>query len=203
MIRTQLLLLEIVKLDRELRLIGRCTSPRDKLICISNCFRIINSKLYEEIISNAHQGTSVHGADDSLPLFVYVLLKAKVPKLFSNFYFIKNYRYKPRREYRDPVEFKYTFTSLKIALRFILEIKSSKLHLQADESFKELVKLSKKKTQGTQTSVGDKPFRELELREMFSPAYTGEISAGHFISNPQELELFISDYFALLNIKKE
>jgi Vacuolar sorting protein 9 (VPS9) domain len=144
----------------------------------------------------------MHGADDSLPLFVYVLLKAKVENLLSNYNYIKNYRYKPRREFRDPVEFKYTFTSLKVAIRFILEIKSNKLHLLPDENFKELVVGCKRKTQETQTAIQDVPFDELELHPMLKENYTGEISVEHFLKCPKDLEVFIADYYTLLNLNK-
>jgi len=186
----------------ELRHIKNYTSPREKLICISNCFRIINRSVYLEIIVNAHQGNNSHGADESLPLFIYVLLKSKVPDLFGNFAFIKNFRYKARREYRDPVEFKYTFTSLKIALKFIIEIKSGKLHLAPGEDFKDLVKLNKKKHQQTQTSLEDSNFAEVELRSFAKLKYTGEISVNHFINNPSALATFIDDFNSLLAIKK-
>mmetsp|Transcript_19819 Transcript_19819/g.19826 ORF Transcript_19819/g.19826 Transcript_19819/m.19826 type:complete len:118 (-) Transcript_19819:305-658(-) len=81
--------------------INKYTSPRDKLVCISNCFRIIN-----KIISSINEGSVAHGADESLPMFVYVVLKSKTPKLFSNYYYIKRFRYPPRIDHRDNVEFR-------------------------------------------------------------------------------------------------
>lgn len=181
-----------------MRQINDYTSPREKLICISNCFRIINRKKYLEIIVNAHQGNNSHGADESLPLFIYVLLKSRVPKLFGNFAFIKNFRYKARREYRDPVEFKYTFTSLKIALKFIIEVRSNKLHLAPGENFKELKKLGKKKNQETQTVFEDSIYAEVELTSFVKFKYSGEVSVSHFINNPADLSLFIEDYNSML-----
>jgi hypothetical protein len=131
------------------------------------------------------------------------LLKSKVPRLFSNFSFIKHFRYKPRREYRDPVEFKYTFTSLKIALRFISEIKSNKLHLGPHENFKELVQKAKKKHVETQTAFEETHFGEVELKNLGKIRYNGEISISHFLSSPEDLEVFIEDYWTLLKMRKE
>ena len=133
---------------------------------------------------------------------MYVLLKAKIEKLLSNYYIIKYFRYKPRREFRDPVEFKYTFTSLKIALSFILEIKSNKLHLQSGENFKQLLKASKKKSKETQTSLEDLQFHEVELHEFYKENYSGEVSVSHFTQNPKDLELFIADFYAMAKLVK-
>jgi hypothetical protein len=80
----------------------------------------------------ASQG-KLHGADESLPLFVYVVLKAAVEGLFSNYYFIKTCRYYERFEHRDPVEFRYILTSFKIALKFVLELSPARLVFEAGE----------------------------------------------------------------------
>jgi len=74
-------------------------------------------------------------ADLTLPLFTYVALKAKTQGLFRNYYYVKSFRYRERREVRDPVEFRYTFTTLKIALNFIAELKPDRLNLQPGEYF--------------------------------------------------------------------
>jgi hypothetical protein len=80
----------------------------------------------------ASQG-KLHGADESLPLFVYVVLKAAVEGLFSNYYFIKTCRYYQRLEHRDPVEFRYILTSFKIALKFVIELSPATLVFEAGE----------------------------------------------------------------------
>ena len=52
---------------------GSFKAPRDKLVCLLNCCRVINN-----LLINAHlregEGASP-GADDFLPVLVYVLLK--------------------------------------------------------------------------------------------------------------------------------
>ena len=84
-------------------------------------------------------------------------------------------------------------------MRFILEIKSNKLHLQLGETFKDLVKGCKFRSAETQTMVKDKEFNEMELQEMFRGSYSGEISVDHFVENPEDLGLFITDYHTLIN----
>jgi hypothetical protein len=56
----------------ELGKINKVFSCRDKLLCISNTIRIVNM-----IIKNS--GRNMHGADDTLPLLIYVMLKARQP----------------------------------------------------------------------------------------------------------------------------
>lgn len=186
----------------ELQKINVYTSPRDKLVCISNCFRIINSKIYLEIISNCNNGSAAHGADDSLPMFVYVVLKSKTEKLFSNYYYIKKLRYPPRLDHRDNVEFRWTFTSMKIALKFLLELNESKLKLATNENYEELTKGSREKSRSCQTSPIPSENPEVELGPIVKLSYQGVISVNHFLENPQDLQNFINDYYNLLNIRK-
>jgi len=119
------------------------------------------------------------------------VLKSKTEKLFSNYYYIKYFRYLPRRDYKDPVEFRYTFTSLKIALNFILELSEEKLRMQPGECFQELVRRSRTQSRGVQTLIHS--FVPQETK------YKGPIATEHFLNNPQDLELFIQDYFNLVN----
>ena len=60
------------------------TTPNDKLDCFVNCYRRIVDGL--TLTSNKSEGI---GADESLPLCIYALLKATQNKLYSNIkYFI-------------------------------------------------------------------------------------------------------------------
>lgn len=74
-------------------------------------------------------------ADLTLPLFTYVVLKARTAGLYGNYYYVKSFRYRERREVRDPVEFRYTFTTLKIALNFISELQPERLNLKPGDYF--------------------------------------------------------------------
>jgi Rab5 GDP/GTP exchange factor len=69
----------------ELRRMDNYKPPRDKLICITNCIKIIMS-----ILKKVTEGPS--GADIVLPTLVYLVAKANVPNLNSNIEYIINYR---------------------------------------------------------------------------------------------------------------
>lgn len=86
---------------------------------------------------------------------------------------------------------------MKIALRFILEIKAGKLQFQATENFKVLVAGCKKRTIGTQTLLEHKDFKEVELQDMVIAKYNGEVSVEHFVSCPEDLKVFIEDFCSL------
>eukprot|EP00026_Physarum_polycephalum_P001386 Phypoly_transcript_01387.p1 GENE.Phypoly_transcript_01387~~Phypoly_transcript_01387.p1 ORF type:complete len:1109 (+),score=130.17 Phypoly_transcript_01387:94-3327(+) len=58
-------------------------TPRDKLNCIFECFKIIAKGLTD----SGHDS-----ADDFLPCVIYVLLKANVPQLHSNLNYINTFR---------------------------------------------------------------------------------------------------------------
>ena len=103
------------------------------------------------------------GADVTLPLFMFVVLKARTEQLFRTYTFIKKFRYQLRRETRDPVEFRYTLTTLKIAIRFLSELTPDKLKLSPGESTPQLE--TERKHTGTQTAP-----RDTELQQSASGA---------------------------------
>ncbi|URE09308.1 VPS9 [Musa troglodytarum] len=58
---------------KELQKINFFKAPRDKLLCIMNCCRIINNLLLDISMSTNHTPA---GADDFLPILIYVTIKA-------------------------------------------------------------------------------------------------------------------------------
>jgi hypothetical protein len=76
----------------ELRKINSFFSPAAKLMCICKCADILFNYL---IIERNEESLACAGADDFLPLFIYTVIKAKVPYLFFNVHFITSYRYVP------------------------------------------------------------------------------------------------------------
>jgi len=60
----------------ELRLINAYKTPRDKLACVQRCIRIIQNLI--RLASN-----SAAGADDTIPILIYVIIKANPPNLLS------------------------------------------------------------------------------------------------------------------------
>jgi hypothetical protein len=58
--------------QKELGKMGGYKAPRDKLVCILNCCRVINNLLLN--MAMAAQGNPP-GADDFLPVLIYVVIK--------------------------------------------------------------------------------------------------------------------------------
>lgn len=58
---------------KELQKINFFKAPRDKLLCIMNCCRIINNLLLDISMTTNHTPA---GADDFLPILIYVTIKA-------------------------------------------------------------------------------------------------------------------------------
>jgi len=69
----------LLKLSKVLLNLDRLTTPNDKLDCFVDCYREIVESL--SLCSGKNEGV---GADDSLPVLLYVLLKATQNKLYSH-----------------------------------------------------------------------------------------------------------------------
>ena len=121
---------------------------------------------------------------------MFVVLKARTEQLFRSYYFIKKFRYRVRRETRDPIEFRYTLTTLKIAIRFLSELTPDKLKLSLGESEPQLE--TERKHAGTQTAPSD-----TELEERLVLRYSGPLDAAFLMTQPDALEAVLAEYSAL------
>ncbi|KAL0489397.1 vacuolar protein sorting protein VPS9 [Acrasis kona] len=70
----------------ELKKMNNYKTPRDKMICISNCCKIIFNILTR---SNPKESP---GADAFLPILIYLVMKANTPHLHSNLKYIMDFR---------------------------------------------------------------------------------------------------------------
>lgn len=120
-------------------------------------------------------------ADLTLPLFTYVVLKARTAGLYGNYYYVKSFRYRERREVRDPVEFRYTFTTLKIALNFISELQPERLNLQPGDS------LYSPSLSNTAIQTDPQPLPPF-------PLYKGPVDAEYLRNNRSEMVEMLEDY---------
>lgn len=59
--------------EKELQKINAFKAPREKLLCILNCCRVINNLLLNASMS---ENRVLAGADDFLPVLIYVTIKA-------------------------------------------------------------------------------------------------------------------------------
>lgn len=62
--------------QKELQKINTYKAPRDKLVCILNCCRVINNLLLNVSIASKDNPP---GADDFLPVLIYVVIKVSSP----------------------------------------------------------------------------------------------------------------------------
>lgn len=108
----------------QLRKINEYKAPKDKLICIFNCCTLIYS-----ILNKAYAQGDPAGADEFLPLLIYVVLKSNPPQIHSNIQYISRFRNPSKMS----TEMGYYFTHLVSAVTFIENIDASKLTISEEE----------------------------------------------------------------------
>jgi len=108
----------------ELRKINDYKAPRDKMICILNCCKVI----YNMLNKASKEGTPP-GADDFLPLLIYIVLQANPTHLHTNIQYISHFR----NQSKMISEIGYYFTHLVSATHFINTLDSSCLSIDPAE----------------------------------------------------------------------
>ncbi|XXG60881.1 hypothetical protein AAC387_Pa04g2684 [Persea americana] len=112
--------------QKELQKINMYKAPRDKLVCILNCCKVINNLLLNASIAS---NENPPGADEFLPVLIYVTIKANPPQLHSNLLYIQRYR----RQSRLVSEAAYFFTNILSAESFIWSIDAKSLSMDENE----------------------------------------------------------------------
>lgn len=120
--------------EKELQKINAFKAPREKLLCILSCCRVINNLLLNASMSE----NRVPGADDFLPVLIFVTIKANPPQLHSNLKFIQLFR----RQEKLVSEAAYYFTNLVSAKTFICDLDAKSLSIDETE-FEENMKRAK------------------------------------------------------------
>ncbi|KAG7825760.1 hypothetical protein KL909_000992 [Ogataea angusta] len=120
----------------EINKINNYKSPRDKIICILNCCKIIFGLIRQQ--QKMHQ--IEENADSFVPLLIYVLLQAKPKYLYSNLQYIERFRL----EEFLVGETSYYVSTLEIACNFIIDLDRDKLTIE-DEEFDEQLALAKQR----------------------------------------------------------
>ena len=110
--------------QHELLKMNSYKAPKDKLICILNCCRIINNLLAAR--AEQLKGKEAAGADDFLPVLIYVLIKAAVEDLESNLQYIMRFR----AESRMNGEAAYFYTNLVSGTSFVETIDAESLSME-------------------------------------------------------------------------
>ncbi|EGZ19713.1 hypothetical protein PHYSODRAFT_327908 [Phytophthora sojae] len=111
--------------EDELRRINSFRSPGDKINCIVRCCSVIFSVLN---LSRGDSG-SRPGADDFLPVFIYIVLHSQIPRLHSNCEYISAYRNQADLMSKAG----YCFVNLRSAIEFIMVMDGSMLSISDDE----------------------------------------------------------------------
>ncbi|XP_059630843.1 vacuolar protein sorting-associated protein 9A-like [Cornus florida] len=112
--------------QKELQKINMYKAPRDKLVCILNCCKVINNILLNASIAS---NENPPGADEFLPVLIFVTIKANPPQLHSNLLYIQRYR----RQSRLVAEAAYFFTNMLSVEAFILSIDANALSMDETE----------------------------------------------------------------------
>ncbi|GMH00293.1 hypothetical protein Nepgr_002132 [Nepenthes gracilis] len=112
--------------QKELQKINMYKAPRDKLVCILNCCKVITNLLVNASIAS---NENPPGADEFLPVLIYVTIKANPPQLHSNLLYIQRYR----RETRLVAEAAYFFTNMLSAESFVMNIDAKSLSMDETE----------------------------------------------------------------------
>jgi hypothetical protein len=94
------------------------------MVCILNSCKIIYS-----ILNKASSEGHAAGADEFLPLLIYVVLKSNPPQMHSNIQFISRFR----NPSKMITEAGYYFTHVESAIDFIENLDASKLTIDPEE----------------------------------------------------------------------
>lgn len=114
----------------ELNKINNYKSPRDKVICVLNCCKIIFGLIRQQ----QKQHNIEENADSFVPLLICVLFQAKTKWLHSNIVYIERYR---GDEFLVG-ETSYYVSTLQIACNFITDITRDKLTVSDEEYDREM-----------------------------------------------------------------
>ncbi|VEU23070.1 DEKNAAC104158 [Brettanomyces naardenensis] len=124
--------------SNELNKINDYKSPRDKVICILNCCKII----FGFIRQQQKQHHIEENADSFVPLLICVLFQAKTRLLYSNLVYIERYR----NEDFLVGETSYYVSTLQIACNFVIDLDKDQLTI-SDEEFERSMAISREELQ--------------------------------------------------------
>lgn len=112
--------------QKELQKINMYKAPRDKLVCILNCCKVISNLLINASLASQE---NPFGADEFLPVLIYVTIKANPPQLHSNLLYIQRFRHQSRLI----AEAAYYFTNMLSAESFISSIDAKAISMDEAE----------------------------------------------------------------------
>ena len=162
-----------------LRAIGDYDTPRAKLACVQQCYAAVVGPLL-------HASIDTSCTEAVLPLFTFVVLKARTEQLFRNYYFIKKFRY--RAKGREDSEDRSLLATLKVTIRFVVGLSLEKMRLEPEEDVPP--EEPPIKSIGVQAGV----YEEIAQAPI---EFAGPLDAEYFCSHPDALGRLVSEFCAL------
>ncbi|CAA7027076.1 unnamed protein product [Microthlaspi erraticum] len=140
--------------QKELQKINMYKTPRDKLMCILSCCKVITNLLLNASLAS---NENAPGADEFLPALIYITIKANPPQFHSNLLYIQRYR----RQSKLVGEASYFFTNILSAASFISNIDAKSLSMDEADFEKKMesarARLSVLRSQSYQADLGAAP----------------------------------------------
>eukprot|EP01119_Soliformovum_irregulare_P026248 TRINITY_DN9979_c0_g1_i1.p1 TRINITY_DN9979_c0_g1~~TRINITY_DN9979_c0_g1_i1.p1 ORF type:complete len:587 (-),score=159.24 TRINITY_DN9979_c0_g1_i1:6-1547(-) len=179
----------------ELKKINGYKTPRDKLVCVLNCCKVIYNLL------NKVNPEASFGADDFLPVLIYVILRANPQFLHTNIQYINSFRNPDKMM----TEAGYYFTHLVSAVTFIQNLDASVLSIEPEE-FNQLVEKGREggstgtstPNEGTKISPSRSVSSDLSQDEDASEELTFQTRGDNFFLNAVAEDLKLGDVALLL-----
>jgi len=131
----------------ELQKLNNYRTPRDKLVSVFNCCKVIYT-----LINKSNPDGALSGADEFLPLLIYTVLRANPKHLDTNIQYIQHFR----NPAKMMTEAGYYFSSFVSAITFIKNLDSTVLNITQDE-FDTLMEGRKQELETTDTIKPEKP----------------------------------------------
>ena len=151
----QLVQVEVIELaSKEIKNLSRFKSPKDKLICISNFCKIVNS-----IISETYEQSPQ--LDNFISIFAYIFIKVKPNNIKRNLRFIRDYRHPIRFSNSNPFE-NDSFTLIEKIIAFIENIESKDIKMDPSEFAKSIL-VKKQKYDAFQESLQHTPYMDCKI----------------------------------------
>ncbi|KAJ0024177.1 hypothetical protein Pint_06726 [Pistacia integerrima] len=148
---------------KELQKMNAVKAPREKILCIMNCGRVISNLL---LTASMSANTALAGADDFLPVLIY----ANPLQLQSNLKFIQLYR----RQKKLVSEAAYYFTNLVSAKTFVVDLNAKSLSIEEIE-FEENMQAARLANKVPQVEVSSTSNDFKALGDVRGPGPSGRI----------------------------
>eukprot|EP01038_Epipyxis_sp_PR26KG_P006183 gene6183-8518_t len=116
----------------ELKKINNFRTPRDKIACVVKCAATIFRSLSlsrTKLQADGQEEQALAGADDFLPLLIWVVLHSHIPQLFSNCTFIQSYLNPMRLMGKSG----YCLINLRSAVEFVIYIEAESIKIDPEE----------------------------------------------------------------------